>query len=133
MSRKEEIMDPVNKTFSRVIWACSLLGISFMSSFGVLYFLGFNPSLDTSLVINNWNKPVDQFWIELKGEKVDNYIWFLSTIRSSDSLCFVGIIIMCLTPIIGICFSLFKTKGFYLILLLIIIGEFVFSLIYSFI
>jgi len=128
MYRCKNKSDPVSKTFSKILSIFTLIGMCLILVFGLMYLLGINSYLDVFFTALYWNQPSDQFWVKVKGSRVFDYSWFLSNLNSTDSLCMLGIAVLCLAPVLGICISLFKTKGIYRVLLSIIIIEFIFAI-----
>lgn len=122
-------VDSVNTAFSKVMKVCTLMGITVMIVFGLLYLTGINPYLDTSSVVNHWGKPATVFWEEAKGIRVNDYSWFLFHLTFMDSLSMVGIFLLALTPLISVIVMIPRSKKIYTILLLILTAEFIFSII----
>jgi len=100
-----------------------------MLLFGLMYLFGVNSYLGIFLAASYWNESSDQFWVKVKGSRVFDYSWFLSNLNTTDSLSMLGIVVLCLAPIIGMGISLFKAKGVYKVFLLIIFIELIFSII----
>jgi len=114
-------------TFARVMKICTWTGLFILFVFGILYLSGINTVYDASLIMRNWDKPVSQFWISVRGREAQGYTWFLSHLRGMDSLAMTGILLLALTPLIALLSIIWRMKGMYLILLLILIVEFLFS------
>jgi hypothetical protein len=117
----------ISMTFARVMRICTYAGLIVLFSFGILYLSGINAQYDASLIMRNWDKPVSQFWLSMRGREAQGYAWFLSHIREMDSLAMTGIVVLSLTPLIALISIVGKVKGLYLILLLILVAEFLFS------
>jgi hypothetical protein len=98
-----------------------------MVVFGTLYLIGIGAVYDVSAVLQNWEKPVSQFWLSVRGRETQGYAWFLSHLRGMDSLALIGILLLALTPLIALLSIIWRIKGLYLILLIILIVEFLFS------
>jgi hypothetical protein len=118
---------PINMTFARVMRICTWAGLFILFVFGILYLSGINTVYDVSAVLQNWEKPVSQFWLSVGGREAQGYAWFLSHLRGMDSLAMTGILLLALTPLIALLSIIWRMKGLYLILLLILIVEFLFS------
>lgn len=102
-------------------------GLIMLVLFGVFYLSGIYATYDTALIIQHWDKPASQFWLEVRGEEAYGYGWFLSFLPSMDSLAMTGIMLLAFTPLITLLFMVWKMKGLYLILLIVLIVEFLFS------
>ena len=114
-------------TFARVMKICTWTGLFILFVFGILYLSGINTVYDASLIMRNWDKPVSQFWISVRGREAQGYAWFLSHLRGMDSLAMTGILLLALTPLIALLSIIWRMKGLYLILMLILVVEFLFS------
>ena len=118
---------PINMTFARTMKICTWVGLFILFVFGILYLSGINTAYDVSAVLQNWDKPVSQFWLSVRGREAQRYAWFLSHLRGMDSLAMSGIVLLSLTPLIALLSIVGRIKGLHLILLLILIVEFLFS------
>jgi hypothetical protein len=118
---------PINITFARIMRICTWVGLIILFVFGVLYFSGINGEYDASLIMRNWDKPVTRFWLSVRGQEARGYAWFLSHLWGMDSLAMIGILLLALTPLIALLFIIWRMKGLYLILLLVLVVEFLFS------
>jgi hypothetical protein len=118
---------PINMTFARTMKICTWAGLIILFVFGIFYLSDINTVYDASLIMRNWDKPVSQFWLSVRGREARGYAWFLSHLRSMDSLAMTGILLLALTPLIALLSIIWRMKGLYLILLLILIVEFLFS------
>jgi hypothetical protein len=118
---------PINMTFARTMKICTWAGLIILFVFGILYLSGINATYDASLIMRNWDKPVSQFWLSVRGLETQGYAWFLSHLRGMDSLAMTGILLLLLTPLIALLSIVGRLKGLYLILMLILIVEFLFS------
>jgi hypothetical protein len=117
----------INKTFARVMRILTWSGLIVLVVFGVLYLLGVNNAYDRSLVMQHWDKPASRFWPSVSGRDVEGYAWFLSYIPNMDSFAMTGIVLLMLTPLITILFVVWRMRGIYLMLLIVLIAEFLFS------
>ncbi len=117
----------INMTFARVMRILTWAGLIVIFVFGILYLFGINAKYDRSLIMQHWDKPASQFWLEVKGREAQGYAWFLSFIPSMDSLAMTGIVLLLLTPLITLLFTVWRMRGMYFILMLILIIEFLFS------
>ena len=77
--------------------------------------------------MRNWEKPVSQFWVSVRGQETYGYGWFLSHLRGVDSLAMAGIVLLSLTPLIALLSIVGRIRGLYRVLLLVLIIEFLFS------
>ena len=127
MSKQKMDDVSINKTFARVMRTLTWAGLIILVVFGILYLSGVNATYDASLLMQYWDKPASQFWLEVKGQETQGYTWFLSSIPSMDSLAMTGIGLLLLTPLITFLFIVWKMKGIYLILTIVLIVEFLFS------
>jgi hypothetical protein len=114
-------------TFAWVMRICTWCGLIVLVVFGTLYLMGIGAVYDVSAVLQNWEKPVSQFWLSVRGRETQGYAWFLSYLRGMDTLAMTGILLLALTPLIALLSIIWKIKGLYLILLIILIVEFLFS------
>jgi hypothetical protein len=117
----------VRDTFAKVLMVCTWIGLGIMVFFGSLYFLGFKSSVGVWRVAENWNKPVTQFWLSVRGEQAHGFSWFLPGDLHMDSLAMTGILLLSLTPLIALISIIWRMKGLYLVLLIILVAEFLFS------
>ena len=117
----------INMTFARTMRILTWIGLIVLFVFGIFYLFGVNVKYGPSLIMQNWDKPASQFWLEVKGQEARGYAWFLSFVPSMDSLAMTGIMLLLLTPLITLMFAVWHLKGMYLVLVLILIVEFLFS------
>ena len=117
----------ITLTFARTMKICTWAGLIILFVFGILYLSDINTVYDASLIMRNWDKPVSQFWISVRGREAQGYTWFLSHLRGMDSLAMTGILLLALTPLIALLSIIWRMKGLYLILMLILVVEFLFS------
>ncbi len=127
MLRKPGHIDHASDTFAKVLTICFWIGLGITVLFGALYLFGVHPSVDAVTVVQSWDKPITQFWLSVKGEESRGYAWFLSHLWGMDSLAMIGILLLALTPLIALLFIIWKMRGLYLVLLLILVVEFLFS------
>jgi len=130
MGRDEMNHASINQTFARIMRILTWAGLILLVLFGVLYLSGIYATYDTALIMQHWDKPASQFWLEVGGEEAHGYCWFLSFLPSMDSLAMTGIMLLALTPLITLLFVVWKMKGLYLILLVVLIVEFLFSVLW---
>ena len=117
----------INQSFARVMRILTWAGLIILVVFGILYICGINATYDASLIMEHWNEPASQFWLSVRGREAEGYAWFLSFLPSMDSFAMTGIVLLMLTPLITLLFTVWKMKGLYLILLIVLIVEFMFS------
>ncbi len=134
MSKIKEVeVDSTDFMFSKIMKICTLIGLVILIICGVMYLAGINPYLDTSSVVKHWEKPAGQFWKDIKNIKINDYSWFLFNLNHTDSFAMIGISLLSLTPLVSIIFILPKSGKVYTVLLLILIAEYIFSIIRPFI
>ena len=119
-----------HQTFARVMRVLTWAGLIMLVLFGILYLTGINTTYDASLIIKHWDKPASQFWLDVSGQEAQGYAWFLSFLPSMDSLAMTGIMLLALTPLITFLFIVWNMKGLYLILVIVLIVEFLFSVLH---
>jgi hypothetical protein len=124
----EHFDDQMKNLFSRIITVCTWIGLGVIVIFGGLYIIGFRPLVEMELVAQNWDKPVSQFWISVRGEEARGYGWFILQPAGMDSFVVTGVLLLICTPFIALASVVWRTKGLYLIFVLILIVEYLFSL-----
>lgn len=110
-----------------------LCGLVVMIVFGFLYLAGVNPYVDSSTVIRHWDEPASRFWQEVRGDQVEGYAWFLSHLEGMDSLSIAGTCVLILTPLIGVLLMIPRSRKIYLVLLLLLVVEFAYSILRPFV
>ncbi len=128
MDEKKFSIGLANLRFAKVVKICTWIGLIIMIFFGSLYLAGVGSDNEVSIIMQHWNKPVAEFWKEISGKEVINYSWFLSNLNRTDALSMLGIAFLSLTPLIGLLFIIPTMKGIYFLLLLVLVGEFLFSI-----
>ena len=128
MSNKEVYIDPMNTTFARVMEIFTWIGLIVMVVFGLLYLFGLSSYVDMASVVNHWGDSASKFWEETKGIHISGYV-FLHHLNTMDCLSLIGISILALAPLFALVGALFRAKGIYIVLLLILIAEFIFAII----
>jgi len=127
--RKEEVhIDPMNKTFAKVMEVFTLIGLIVMVIFGLLYLFNLSSYVDTQSAIAHWGHSASKFWEETKGVRISGYNWFLTNLNRMDCLSMLGIVILALTPFLSIVFAIPRSKGAYRGLLFILTLEFIFAI-----
>jgi len=128
MSNKEVYIDPINTTFARVMEICTWIGLIVMLVFGVLYLFELNSYVSMSSVVSHWGLPASKFWEETKGVHINGYL-FLHHLNTMDCLSLIGISLLALAPFFSLIGTLFRAKGIYFILILILLCEYIFAII----
>jgi hypothetical protein len=128
MDEKNADSASINLTFARVMHILTWAGLILLALCGILYISGINAAYRSSLIVQHWDKPASQFWLAVRGSEAQGYDWFLSSMPSTDSLTMAGVALLMLTPLISLLFTIWKMKGLYLALAVMLIAEFLFSI-----
>jgi hypothetical protein len=114
--------------FSRTLMIGTWVGLGVLVLFGGAYLAGFRSFVEIEAAAQNWDKPVSQFWLSVHGEQIRGYGWFFSRLWRMDSASMVGILLLVCTPLMALTTIMWSVRRLYLILILILIVEYLFSL-----
>ncbi len=126
---KEVEVEPMNTVFARVMEILTMVGLAVMIIPGLISLTGQNVFVDPIHAMNNWDKPAEEFWMDVKGIRVHGYDWFLENLDRFDCLSLMGIVILALTPIASIIASITRAPKIYKIILVIVLAELTFAII----
>ena len=79
----EEVeVEPMNKVFARVMEVMTLIGLIVMVVPGLISLTGENVYVDPIKTVQNWDKPAEKFWMDVKGIRIHGYDWFLTNLSN---------------------------------------------------
>ncbi len=129
-SRREVTLtiDFVNNVFADVMRVMCNIGLAMIIIFSLFYFAGVHPSDDLNLEVQKWSEPASSFWGDVKGLHVEGYGWFLSNLLDPENDVVLSIVLLALTPIVGIILTIPRTSGVLRLLFIVITAEFLYAI-----
>jgi len=126
----EEVeVEPMNKVFARVMEVMTLIGLIVMIVPGLISLTGENVYVDPIKTVQNWDKPAEEFWTDVKGIRIHGYDWFLTNLEYFDCISLVGVVILALTPIVSILATIPKAPRIYKLILTVVLVEMLFAIV----
>jgi hypothetical protein len=121
-------VDPMNTTFARVMELLTIVGLMAMIIPAIGYFAGLGQFVDLHDAVKHWDKPAGKFWEETKNIEISGYSWFLDNLNYMDCLSILGIVILALAPLLSLVATIPKSKGIYVVLLIVLVIEFIIAI-----
>ncbi|WP_290596608.1 MULTISPECIES: hypothetical protein [unclassified Archaeoglobus] len=121
-------IDFVNSIFADVMRVMCNVGLMLIVLFSMFYFAGINPSDNLNLEVQKWSNSASTFWKEVKGIDAKGYSWFLTNLLDPENDIILSVVLLALTPVVGLITAIPRASGMLRIIFLIITIEFVYAI-----
>ncbi len=123
-------VDRMGLVFAKVIRVLTIVAIIVLIVPAIFYFMGQRQYISLKKAALYWNESATAFWKSLIGKSVHGYGWIFAHIHYTDCLSLIGVMLLMITPLIGIIIAIpAEHRRAYRVLLSLISIEFIVAII----
>ncbi len=130
MAEKEVMVDRMGIVFANIIRVLTIIGVIVLLVPAIFYFMGQNQYIPLKKASEYWHEPAVVFWKDVMKRTVHGFGWIFSHLKYTDCQSLVGVIILIITPLIGVLAAIpTGPQKAYKVLLAIMTIEFIIAII----